>query len=68
MKRIKGHYEFKVLNITQNEKIKMNFPKGSILLGSSFPFHYPEKTSTISEIHLAKLFVLIPIIDDEEDE
>jgi len=66
MKKIKGRYRFKVISIVQDENTKINFPEGSILLGTSYPHYYPEN-EPIGGKHMAKLFVLIPKNKNKEE-
>jgi len=65
MKKIKGNYKFKVVSVIQDETLKIKFPEGSILLGTSYPHYYPE-TEPVGGKHMAKLFVLIPIKKEEK--
>jgi len=65
MKKIKGNYKFKVISIVQDETLKIKFPEGSILLGTSYPNYYPE-TGPVNGKYMAKLFVLIPIKKEEK--
>jgi len=65
MKRIKGRYKFKVVSVVQDEILKIKFPEGSILLGTSYPHYYPE-TGPVNGKHIAKLFVLIQIKEEEQ--
>lgn len=59
MKKLRGKYKFKVITTCQDNDIKIKFPKGSILIGTSFPSYYVE--SKIEPNYIIKLFVLIPV-------